>query len=115
INSLNCRGLKDWHKRQFITDFFRVNHLDICFLQETHCTSKFNGNSWGKQWGGKCFWSFGTNHSKGVGIWFRDGLNFKVLSQYRDTDGRLLSLLVQFGTQIIKLATIYAPVNPKER
>ena len=115
INSLNCRGLKDWHKRQFITDFFRVKHLDICFLQETHCTSKFNGHSWGKQWGGKCFWSFGTNHSKGVGIWFRDGLNFKVLSQYRDTDGRLLSLLVQFGMQIIKLATIYAPVNPKER
>ena len=115
INSLNCRGLGDGHKRQFLSELFKITKTDICFLQETHCSSKFIGNSWERLWGGKCFWSFGSTRSKGVGIWFRDGLNYKILKESRDCEGRLLSLNVQFNEQRYILTNIYAPITAKER
>ena len=65
--------------------------------------------------GGKCFWSFGSTRSKGVGIWFRDGLNYKILKESRDCEGRLLSLNVQFNEQRYILTNIYAPITAKER
>jgi len=115
ICSLNCRGLGEWHKRHFLSDLFKINSVDICFLQETHCYSKFIANSWEKQWGGKCYWSFGNNRSRGVCIWFREGLNYKILKQCRDSEGRIISLLILFNNQCIKLTNVYAPVKPKER
>ena len=64
INSLNCRGLGDRHKRQFITELFNIKKIDICFLQETHCSSKFIGNLWENASGlsvvrGQEGWAFG--------------------------------------------------------
>ena len=115
INSLNCRGLGDGHKRQFLSELFNITKTDICFLQETHCSSKFIGNSWERLWGGKCFWSFGSTRSKGVGIWFRDGLNYKILKESRVCEGRLLSLNVQFNEQRYILTNIYALITAKER
>ena len=115
INSLNCRGLGDGHKHQFLSELFNITKTDICFLQETHCSTKFIGNSWERLWGGKCFWSFGSARSKGVGIWFRDGLNYKILKESRDCEGRLLSLNVQFNEQRYILTNIYAPITAKER
>ena len=51
-----------------------------------------------------------------MGIWFRAGLNFSIVSQSRDSDGRLLSLLVRFDEdKYIKLINIYAPIIPKYR
>ena len=90
INSLNCHGLGDGHKRQFLVELFNITKTYICFLQETHYSAKFIGNSWEMLWGGKCFSSFGSTRSKGVGIWFRDGLNYKILKESRDCEGRLL-------------------------
>ena len=36
--------------------------------------------------------SHGTIDSRGVLIAFRESLNFKILNDYRDTDGRILVL-----------------------
>ena len=115
ISSLNCRGLGTYNKRQYIAELFKINSIDICFLQETHCYSKFVANSWEKQWGGTCFWSFGSNRSRGVGIWIREGLNFTTLNYNRDSEGRIVSILIKINTQFLKLTNIYAPVIPKER
>ena len=51
-----------------------------------------------------------------MGIWFRAGFNFSIVTQSRDPDGRLLSLLVKLdGNIYIKLINIYAPIIPKYR
>ena len=65
--------------------------------------------------GREMFWSFGSTRTKGVGIWFWDGLNYKILKESRDCEGRLLSLNVQFNEQWYILTNIYAPITAKER
>ena len=50
-----------------------------------------------------------------MGIWFRDGLNDKILTESRDCEGRLLSLFVQFNEQRYVLTNIYAPNTARER
>ena len=37
------------------------------------------------------------------------------LKQCRDSEGRIISLLILFNNQCIKLTNVYAPVKPKER
>ena len=116
IITLNVRGLGNWRKRQFLAEFFVANKIDVCLLQETHVSSKFIADSWVKIWGGKCFWSFGTIRSRGVGIWFKKDLNFETINISNDSEGRLLSILVNFNDNYkIKFINIYAPVIPRDR
>ena len=116
ISSQNCRGLKDWRKRDLLFKDLIDNSVDVCFLQETHCSSKHTAQSWNKNWGGKFFWSFGSNRSNGVGIWFRTGLNVEVISTDRDSEGRILLLVVKINNSIIRLVNIYATVySAKDR
>lgn len=113
--SLNCRGLKDWRKRDLIKQCLKVNNVDICFLQETHCSTLYCARNVNRHLGGKTIWSFGSNRSKGVGIWFRPGLKFEIISTDRDSEGRMLYLLVKINNQIVKIVNVYAPVIPRER
>ena len=115
ILSYNCRGLKDWHKRDLLLKELNENAVDVCYLKETHCSSKFTANNWNRKWGGTFFWSFGSNRSKGVGIWIRSGLNLKSISTDKDSEGRLLFILIKINNVTIRLANIYAPVIPSER
>lgn len=113
--SLNCRGLGDWQKRDLIKQSLKVNQFDVCFLQETHCYSINCAKNFNRQFGGKMFWSFGSSRSKGVGIWFRPGLNFETINIDRDSEGRLLYLLVKINNETVKMLNVYAPVIPRER
>jgi hypothetical protein len=115
IVSLNCRGLKDFQKRNKIIQQLNTEAVDICFLQETHCSSLRYAHNWNKTWGGKLHWSFGSDRSKGVGIWFRPGLKFKIISTDRDNEGRLICVLVTINGQTVKLVNIYAPIIQRER
>ena len=93
----------------------KVNHVDICFFQETHCSSLYCARNLNRHLGGKTMWSFGSNRAKGVGIWFRSGLKFEIISTDRDSEGRLLHLLVKINNQIVIFVNVYAPVIPRER
>ena len=116
ISSQNCRGLKDRHKRNLLFNYLIDNSVDVCFLQETHCSTKHTAQSWNNNWGGHFFWSFGSNRSNGVGIWFRTGLNVEVISTDRDSEGRMLLLLVKINNAIVRLVNIYATVySTKDR
>ena len=55
ICSFNCRGLGDWHKRQFLSELLKTNCVDICLLQETHCYSKFIAKFLGEALGWEMF------------------------------------------------------------
>ena len=81
IVSLNCRGLGDFHKRKQILN---SSNVDVCFLQETQNIYQPHYYYIHKDLGGKCVWSFGTSRSKGVGIWFKEKLNYEILLFNRD-------------------------------
>ena len=64
----------------------------IMFLQETHSTEKVEA-IWTKQWGcgkGAIHFLHGKSDSRGVLIAFREGLDYKIDSVFRDNDGRYL-------------------------
>lgn len=47
-----------------------------------------------RSWNGKCFWSFGIGKSAGVAVIFSPTFSGKIVHFLSDTDGRILSLLV---------------------
>ena len=65
ILSLNVRGLRNTNKRRAIFSYLKDQKATISNLQETF--SKPEGEEiWTAEWGGKGFFSHGTEHSKGV-------------------------------------------------
>ena len=115
IVTLNCRGLGNFRKRKHIFQILKSSNVDVCFLQETHVYNNKVAHTYSKELGGKCYWSFGTSRSKGVGIWFKENLSCEIVLLNRDMHGRLLCVTVNINNVIMKLVNVYAPVVPKER
>ena len=115
IISLNCNGLNMHAKRVKLFSFLRSNSFDICFIQETHAPDSFTTDVWGNMWGGKSIWSFGSSHSRGVGILFNPKLAISVKSKSIDMDGRLICTDVEINNLAYRLITVYAPNVPYDR
>ena len=65
--SLNVRGLRNHVKRMALFSYFKNQKADFYCLQETF-SLKGDEVSWATEWGGKVFFSHGTEHSKGTCI-----------------------------------------------
>ena len=115
ISSLNINGLRKKFKQDII--FTRFNNLgfDIVFLQETHVINMTEAMKFSKLWEGKTFWSFGTTKSCGVGILLNKNFCFKLISEARDTDGRLLCLDIDLADSKCRLINVYMPNKPANR
>ena len=115
IVTLNCRGLGNFRKRKHIFQILKSSNVDVCFLQETHVYNNTVAHTYSKELGGKCYWSFGTSRSKGVGIWFKENLICEIVLLNRDMHRRPLCVTLNINNVIMKLVNVYAPVVPKER
>ena len=115
IVTINCRGLGNFRKRKRIFQILKSTNVDVCFLQETHVYNNKVAHTYSKDLGGRCYWSFGTSRSKGVGIWFKENLICEIVALNRDMHGRLLCVNVNINNVKMKLVNVYAPVVPKER
>ena len=94
IISLNVRGIRG-NKRFSIYKWLTENKFDVCIIQETYCTKDF-APIMKKGWNGNIFHSFtSSEHSKGVSILFRKGMECKVLSVHCDKIGRLLLVNIE--------------------
>ena len=83
----------------------------IMFLQETHSTEKVKA-IWTNQWGcGKraIHFSHGKSDSRGVLIAFREGLDYKIDSVFRDNDGRYPIIQTKIQDEPFILVNYYAP------
>ena len=115
VCSLNVNGMRDHSKRAQLFTWFKAKKFDIVFLQETHCKSYSDSKLWEKEWGGKCFWSFGGSRSRGTCIMFRDGLPFKKHMFHYDAVGRLIVLDINLYGCSYRFINVYAPNNHAER
>ena len=106
--SLNVRGLNKSTKRRTIFRWLHKQNHHVTFLQESYC-SKERAAIWENEWGGKAFFSHGTNHSKGVIILINPSVDFKVEKLISDKQGRVIILKVSFDEKTIVLVNIYAP------
>ena len=100
--SLNCRGLRGNDKRQQILYWCRKQKAQIIFLQETY----WDGNIAAvveKEWKGKAFHSFGTNHSRGVSILFDRNIECIVKKVKSDEVGRKILVIVELNRETFTL------------
>ena len=109
FNSLNVRGLQNSDKRRQLFKTLHDKKSDIVFLQETHSTAE-NQNIWQNEWGGRIFCSHCSSSARGVMILFSKNCNLKVIAVKSDTDGRIISTLINMdNNQDILLTNVYAP------
>ena len=78
----------------------------LCFSKK-HVANIVEASKLSKLWEGIKFWSFGTTKSCGVGILLNKNLSFKLVSQTRDTDGRLLCLDINLADRKYRLINVY--------
>ena len=112
--SLNGRGLNKESKRKSIFQYIRKKNIDIAFLQETYSTQDVE-NLWKNQWGGDTYYAHGTNHSKGVMILIKPGLDIKVLKCVADEKGWFLLLDVTLQGEKVILLNLYAPNHENDQ
>jgi exonuclease III len=54
-------------------------------------------------------------NSRGVAIWIKKNIEFKLIDEYKDNEGRLLLINVEINNAIYSIINIYAPNNMKKR
>ncbi len=118
IATLNVRGIREKYKRFSISEWFKTLQIDILFLQETFCTKEFI-DTFKYEWSNtseeiihSCSES---NHSKGVTIIFKKGLNVKIENSITSDDGRKLLVNCTINGCRFSLVNIYSPNKVSER
>lgn len=109
ILSINVRELGSSRKISQIIHELSHSHCDVFFLQDTHVSCRKRATLFERSWNGKCFWSFGIGKSAGVAVIFSPTFSGKIVHFLSDTDGRILSLLVDFNNFKFDLVNIYSP------
>ena len=107
VLSINTRGLKCRTKRLRLFHQVKLKAKLICF-QETHSTSS-DEYSWGKELGGRVYFSHGSSTARGVAIYLSDKLEWQVVKQIPDNDGRALTLILQNNNCKVCVTNVYAP------
>ena len=82
---------------------------DLFLLQETHISCKTQADSIEKGFKGQCFWSFGIGKSAGVAIFVSPKFSGNIIRYIRDTDGRILSFLLDYNSSNFNIVNLYAP------
>ena len=108
IIALNCQGLGKEKKRRDIMLNLRNKKYSIVCLIDTHF-AKSQERQITNEWGFTTFFSSFSTLSRGVAILFNNNIEFKIHSQYNDTNGNLLLLDIEIDEHRITLVTIYGP------
>lgn len=109
VITLNVNGLRDSGKRAGLLQWLRslpVNP-DIVCLQETHCSSERECQSWFLASGFESALSPGSTHSCGCVILFRSALS--LVKSWCDSDGRFLLCEFSLRDKIFRVCCLYAP------
>ena len=113
VMSINIRGINDRKKRRNVFRWVKKNKIDICLLQETYSTAE-TATIWRNEWGRNLIQAHGTNHSKGVMLLIRPGLDEKINSIDKDIVGRTILADLTIQGTAFKILNIYAP-NTEEQ
>ena len=114
VLSINSRGLSD-AKFALISNYFDRFNIDVCFVQETQISSERAISSFSDRWSGRSFWSPALGRQGGVVVLFSSRFSGDICSWKKDSDGRVISVLVSFGNMSYNLVNVYAPTNRLER
>lgn len=108
IASLNVNGLRAAAKRRCVFDRLRRGTFDFCLIQESHSTQQ-EAKIWQTEWGGSAYFCHGSSNSKGVLILMKRDLEFQLIRQIEDREGRVLLLELNIKEISFVLGSLYAP------
>ena len=108
ILSLNVRGLRNTNKRRAIFSYLKNQNATIFNLQETFSKPE-DVKIWTAEWGGKLFFSHGTEHSTGVTMLINPASKFQVSIVEIGPHRRYLITKLQVEHTIIYVINVYAP------
>ena len=114
IVTLNVRGIVDTVKRRSILNYYSDRANILCF-QETHST-KEDEQIWKSEWHGTTIFSHGTSSARGVSIYLKDSLGYRLTQVERDEDGRFIVIELENTDdpqKRIVLCNLYAPNKDK--
>ncbi len=110
--SFNANGLADSKKRRDIFTWLVSKDNDICFLQETHFTSKLESYIQA-EWGYKIYCASYSGNSRGVAILFRNTFPYTIHQSISDPEGRFIILSVTIRGEKLILVNLYGPNEDK--
>ena len=114
IFSLNVRGLRNTNKRRAIFPFLKNQKATIFNLQETFLKPE-DERIWTAEWGGKGFFSHGTEHSKWVTMLINPASKFQVSIVEMDPHWRYLITKLQVEHTIFYRINVYVPNDYREQ
>lgn len=112
MGTFNVNGMNNPTKRRAIFQSLRNQKLDFCCLQETH-SSPGTVHLWQSEWGGHLLASSGRQNARGVAILVKRSLQYKIVQQLTDTEGRILLVEIEFQGASYTLGCLYAPTQDK--
>ena len=115
IVTLNANGLRDQSKRAGLLQWFRTLTVvpDIVCLQECHCSSDLECQTWFRASGYLCALAAGSTHARGCIILFRPTLS--LVQSWSEPDGRFLMCEFRFCNQVFRVCCVYAPNSNPQR
>ena len=112
-----CRGMFAIHKKCEINTRCKNLDFNIIFLQELKITQASEVKKCEREWNGKLFCSYSDdpNSNRGVGIFIRNNVNYKLCACKTDWEGRVVCLDINIGEHPFRFLSVYAPNNQSLR
>ena len=96
-------------------DLVEKSDCDLCFVQETLISSDVHINALSRRWLGRSFWSPAIGKQGGVAILLSSKFSDEIVSWKKDSNGRIISILIRVDEVDINFVNIYAPTNLTDR
>lgn len=113
--TLNVNGLRQADKRAGLIHWLRSLPyiVDVICLQEVHCVSILEGQSWFRHTGYSCAVSPGSNHSSGIIILLRPDISLS--HSWPGHSGRSLMVELKVSDNVFRVCSVYAPNHNPDR
>ena len=104
----NVKGLRDKQKRLRFYEWIKCQKSNITFIQESHFDKNIE-KLLSQEIKGTFYYSHGTSSSRGVAIIINEKLEYELIDEHTDEEGRILLLNIEVENIIYSLINIYAP------
>lgn len=108
IVSWNVNGLKNPIKRKKCLSYLKSQQVHIAIIQETHVTES-EAVKLKRDWVGQIYHSSYSSKKHGVAILVHKNLNFLLIKEQKDEEGRVIYVEAKINGVKINLCNIYAP------
>ena len=115
VLTINARGLGSPLNNNPLFDLIEKSSCDICFVQETLVSSEANIKVLSRRWLGRSYWSPSIGKQGGVAVLISPKCSDEVVSWKKDSNGRIISILVRIDGVDLNFVNIYAPTNRTDR